>query len=103
LLYKKHPVLYRQFIKTPFTPRINLVLLLHSICAGLILLKPSFYWLAGCIDLAGVATLSVYTNVKAFYTVPAFIRLCISFWCAPVVLVGALAAGSIRWRKFLFW
>jgi len=100
LLYKKHPDLYRQWIKTPVTPSIAALSALHGLliaglCAGCAI---------GCFivcDLAFAMALSVRRNMQCGFHGVRIAHDWLSYCISPFVLFGALVQGSLKFKKFL--
>jgi len=101
LLCKKHRALYRQWIKTPFTPSIAAQAAFHGAFAATAFLGVSVS-LSGAIDLGLALALSIRRNRGAAFHGMQVARDCLSFFIAPFVLLGALAHGSVKFRKVLF-
>lgn len=100
LLFKKHPELYRQWIKTPVTPSIAAVMALHGffvagVCAGLAI------GLLGACDLACVLALSLRRNLPAGFHGGQIARDWLLYCVSPFVLFGALGYGSVKFKKIL--
>jgi GT2 family glycosyltransferase len=101
LLYKKHRALYRQWIKTPFTPSIAAQAAFHGALVVSTFLGVST-GLPCAIDLGLSLALSIRRNRGAAFHGMQIARDCLSFFISPLVLLGALAHGSVTFRKVLF-
>jgi glycosyltransferase involved in cell wall biosynthesis len=100
LLYKKHPYLYRQYIKTPFP---------YSILLSSVIFLPVLLVLTGMISIIkcvvfGVAAALLFTvrrtGVKPV-SVSDILKEMVPVVVAPIVLTGALIYGSIKYKKVL--
>ena len=101
LLSKKHRALYRQWIKTPFTPSIAAQAAFHGVLVAAAFLG-GLTGLPGAIDLGFALVLSIRRNRGAAFHGMQIARDCLSFLLSPFVLLGALAYGSVKFRKVLF-
>jgi glycosyltransferase involved in cell wall biosynthesis len=100
LLYKKHPVLYRQYIKSPFPLSI---LLSSVIFLPLLLLIIGIFSFRRAVLVSALVTLLFTlrrTGVKQV-TVSSIVKEMVSVIAAPVVLKAALLYGSIKYKKVL--
>lgn len=100
LVYKKHRALYRQWIKTPFTPSIAAQAAFHGAVIVTAFLGVST-GLPCAVDLGFALALSIRRNRGAAFHGMQIARDCMSFFIAPFVLLGALAQGSVKFRKVL--
>jgi glycosyltransferase involved in cell wall biosynthesis len=103
LLFKKHPVRYRQYVKQPVPPAIALVGLVWL----LLIYDAAFY---RAFLLPGIALLVIVCAIGAWrrnqYKLPAmlsFLRDVLAYALSPFVLWGALVYGSLKWKKLLVW
>jgi GT2 family glycosyltransferase len=100
LLFKKHPELYRQWIKTPATPSITALLALHGLLiAGLCVGLATGLLIVG--DLGYALVLSLRRNLPAGFHGGQIARDWLSYGVSPFVLFGALVYGSVKFKKFL--
>jgi GT2 family glycosyltransferase len=100
LLFKKHPYLYRQYIKTPFP----LSILLSSL-----IFLPLLLLIAGLFSFRRAALIS--TVITLLFTlrrtgmkpvaISSFVKEMLSVIASPIVLTGALLYGSIKYKKVL--
>jgi glycosyltransferase involved in cell wall biosynthesis len=103
LLFKKHTLLYRKWIVTPFTGSIGLVMFLHiAVCLN------SFFgpYLFGCslvLDGVFILMMSVKRTWRTKINVVQFLCDGLSYCIAPVVLTVSLFYGSVKFKKFLLW
>jgi glycosyltransferase involved in cell wall biosynthesis len=97
LLFKKHPARYREHIKSPFPPSLLMLLGFHVALVVCLLFGVPFFAAACIADLAAVTVLAVRRGGKG--PVKAMIPEWISCCLAPLALLGALALGSVRYRK----
>jgi Predicted glycosyltransferases len=100
LLYKKHRLLYRKWIKTPFTPSIAVVMVLHGLfiagaCSSLSV------GLIGACDLMYALALSVRRNWQSGFHGGQIARDWLSYCVSPFVLFGALVYGSVKFKNVL--
>jgi len=102
LLHLKHKKLYRKHIRTPFTPAIAVILLLH-----LAVMTSWVFWRDGIrvyavIDLLGIITCTIRRAGLPLSGKPLqWLRELVSFVLSPFVLLGALVHGCMRFRHFL--
>jgi glycosyltransferase involved in cell wall biosynthesis len=99
LLYKKHPLLYRENIGTPVPPGIVLVMGLHVLV--LIVVCTVLWPAAVALDCLAALALSVRRNRNGRNGILWIARDFFSFLIAPFVIVGALICGSVKYRKWL--
>jgi glycosyltransferase involved in cell wall biosynthesis len=100
LLYKKHPVMYRRHIGIPYPPGILLLLCLYLVAAACGVAAPQVFAVA-LAAAGGVVVLLTVRRAGAPHG-PAWlqwIREFISYSAAPVVILGALVHGSVRFRS----
>lgn len=101
LLYKKHPGLYRKYIKSPFP---------LSILFSLFLFVPLMAALAGVsryrnavlLTLSGAVIATLRRNGLQITGTSGILMEMIVVTAAPLVLCGALLYGSVKFKKFLF-
>jgi GT2 family glycosyltransferase len=104
LLYKKHHVAYREWIGTPFTPSITLMLILHVVTGLSFSTGNAVVWgVAALTDAACAAGMAIRRNGITAFHGKQIARDILSSWLSPFVLVGALLLGSVRYRKLLLW
>jgi GT2 family glycosyltransferase len=101
LLYKKHPALYRRHVGTPFTPAIGVLLVCDVLLVFFVVACPEGWPGMLCADLAAALALSVRRNTQGNGGLMWVARDWLSFVLAPLVLTGALAYGSVKFRRFL--
>ncbi|HEX2959461.1 MAG TPA: glycosyltransferase family A protein [Chitinispirillaceae bacterium] len=100
LLYKKHPELYRQYIKSPFPLSI---LLSSVIFLPLLLLIAGLFSFRRAVLISTVAALLFTlhrTGIKPV-AVSSLVKEMVSVVAAPVALTAALLYGSIKYKKVL--
>jgi glycosyltransferase involved in cell wall biosynthesis len=102
LLYKKHPSRYREHLKTPFPATLLMLLGFHCVTVLSLCIGPPFFVSAGIIDVAAVTVLTLRrcrgpSSVRFGETITEWV----SCLCAPLVLLGALVFGGIRYGKLL--
>jgi glycosyltransferase involved in cell wall biosynthesis len=103
LLYKKHSLLYRKWIKTPFTPSITLVgTLFCSAAVAFIFGGKSTLFAASLVPLFALS-MGIKRNRLGKFSAAQIIRDWISYMAAPFALIAALAYGSIKYRKILLY
>lgn len=100
LLYKKHPCLYRQYIKSPFPLSIfvSFILFVPFVAA---LTGLSRYRNALLLTISGAVLLTLRRNGLQITRPSGIIREMIVITAAPLVLCGALLYGSVKFKKFL--
>ena len=99
LLFKKHPARYRDHIKSPFPPSLLLLLGFHCALLPCLLIGWPFFASACLADVAAVTALALRRSGKT--RLRAGLTEWVSCGLAPLVLAGALALGSFRYRKLL--
>jgi glycosyltransferase involved in cell wall biosynthesis len=100
LLFKKHPELYRQYIRSPFPLSI---LLSWVIFFPLLLLICGLFSFRRAIPISIVAVLLFTlrrTGVKPI-SFSSLVKEMLSVTAAPIVLTGALLYGAIKFKKVL--
>jgi glycosyltransferase involved in cell wall biosynthesis len=102
LLHRKHTMLYRHYIGTPWPPGIAFILLTHMVFIFGIMLARSSITVVIPVEIALVCVLTVRRAGLPFVGCPVqWLREFFSFILSPFVLVGALLYGSIRFRHLL--
>lgn len=101
LLYRKHPRLYRQHIRTPFPLSIGAVLAVHAATIAAAARAPAYWAPAAGLDVVCVTVLALRRAGYRPADVAGFLRQTIAFAVSPFVLVWALVVGSVRARRFL--
>ncbi len=96
LLFRKHPIRYREHIGTPVTPAIAAIGVAHV--ASLLLFHAPLQMLILPLILSAAFALR---RAAAANTVATLLPDILSFFVSPFVLWAALVAGSIRFRKIL--
>lgn len=100
LLFRKHALLYRQFIKTPFPRLLMFLSLLWIIVAGLFLTDKMILLSTGL--FLGINLLFVISRIDIKrISVSILLSETISLLAAPFVLTTALLYGSIKFKKLL--
>jgi len=101
LLFKKHLPLYRKWIKTPFTPSIALVSITFCLFAVGCGIGGLFFGIA--LSLFAVCSLSmgIKRNIHKKFDIAQVLYDWAAYMAAPVVLIGALLYGSIKFKKLL--
>jgi GT2 family glycosyltransferase len=97
LLHKKHPLLYRRYVKTPWTPSILVVLAAHggTVVAGAYGILAALILAADLVLVLGIVMVKRAFNLRN----PGDIcRAWIGHLLAPVVLAAALVYGNLRFR-----
>lgn len=100
LLFKKHPERYRKQVGSPFPPTLLALLALHLIACGCAVFGPTVFAAAAAVDGLGV-TIATARRCARRTSFTIFMIEWISVFSAPGVLLGALIAGSIRFRRLL--
>jgi GT2 family glycosyltransferase len=101
LLYKKHPLLYRKHIKTPFTPAIGIVLLCHALVLVSLAFAPAAWLFMLGVDAAFALAMALRRNIRGRGGPLWVARDWLSFLAAPIVLTGALVWGSVKFQQWL--
>jgi glycosyltransferase involved in cell wall biosynthesis len=101
LLYKKHRKQYREWIKTPFTPSIGLMLLIHVIFITTLFYGSPFDGFAGGGEVIGTMAMAMRRNYRNGFDIVQFFCDGASYVAAPFVLLGSLVHGSIKFKKLL--
>jgi glycosyltransferase involved in cell wall biosynthesis len=100
LLFRKHPALYRRWIKTPCTPSIAAMLAVHGLLGAAVVLGFSAAAaVAG--DMAFALALSARRNRHTGFHGAQIARDWLSYWVSPFVLFGALMYGSAKFGALL--
>ena len=101
LLYKKHPENYRVHIKTPCPPSQIILLIVYLLSLLNINTRSHFKWfsLVATVAITGVSIRRVGGRFSFHQLFTTIVEVTIS----PLVLLGALLYGSIRFRKLLLW
>ena len=102
LLYAKHKALYRSYIRTPFPAGI-LALLAGYVFSSMVLLFSLEAGLGFLGITAGLITLLTVRRCGGVMKngMGAWLREWIAFCIAPVVLLGALIYGSVKFKSVL--
>jgi glycosyltransferase involved in cell wall biosynthesis len=103
LLFKKHRVLYRKHIGTPFTPAIGLVLFCHVLVLLALVVMPAVWAPVVGADATTALALSVRRNAHSRGGLTWVLRDWLSFLAAPIVLMAVLGYGSARFGKWLMY
>ncbi len=101
LLFKKHPRLYRKHIGTPFTPAIGVVLFFHVLVLLSFVTAPGAILIFAAADVTAALALSVRRNASGTNGLSLILRDWLSFLASPLVLLGVLLYGSVRFGKWL--
>jgi GT2 family glycosyltransferase len=101
LLYKKHPVHYRNHIGSPIPPGIGLVMGFHALLLIVLSVCVTLWPFAAALDVSAALVLSVRRNRNGRNGIFWIGRDFISFLAAPFVIEGALIYGSIKFRQCL--
>jgi|WetSurMetagenome_2_1015567.scaffolds.fasta_scaffold141767_2 glycosyltransferase involved in cell wall biosynthesis len=101
LLYKKHGKQYRKWIKTPFTPSIGLMLLIHVIFLIVLFYGRTFVGFAAAMEAIGTLAMAMRRNYRNGFDIVQLFCDGASYVAAPLVLLGALVHGSIKFKKLL--
>jgi glycosyltransferase involved in cell wall biosynthesis len=102
LLFKKHGSLYRKWIKTPFTPSIGLVTVMHGAVALGFWCGSMIFEMTVLADAIAVLIVGVKRAMHGKIDTTQIVRDVASYCIAPFVITGALLHGSIKFKKFLF-
>jgi cellulose synthase/poly-beta-1,6-N-acetylglucosamine synthase-like glycosyltransferase len=102
LLYAKHPTLYRYYLHSPFPTSILILLLAYCIGAVAIPLYPRLGLAIICL-IAGLITVVTLRRCGGLFAngVGQWFREWLSLLLSPLVLLGALFFGSVKYRSFL--
>jgi glycosyltransferase involved in cell wall biosynthesis len=100
LLYKKHPRLYRQHIKTPFPITILLSFIIW-VPLLLAIMGLNRYRLSTILTGISIVSLTIHRNGLNVVKNSNLFKEMISITAAPFILTAALIYGSIKHKKFL--
>jgi glycosyltransferase involved in cell wall biosynthesis len=103
LLFRKHSRRYRDFIGSPAPGGIKLICVAHLLLA-LAVVSGRFFFVAACaLDAALITAVTLRRVRGARMSVSQYVRELASAALSPIVLLAALAYGSVRYRKLLLW
>jgi glycosyltransferase involved in cell wall biosynthesis len=104
LLYKKHPIAYRKWIGTPFTPSIAMMFFMHVMLGASCLAGGPLFWSIATAADGGCATmLAIRRNSHSINNSRQIVRDVAAYCIAPFILLAALLHGGIRYGKLLLW
>lgn len=99
LLHAKHKKLYRHYIGTPYPRGITLILLAHLFLVFGIKVSSRYIFLFAVIDALIIFLFTIRrTGPPSINATVQWFREYISFALSPVVILGALLYGSIRFK-----
>jgi len=101
LLHTKHRILYRRYIRTPWTPMIALMGATHAALAAVLMFAPAWGVLAAALDAAVALAFSLRRNAGGRLSIPGVAADALAYLLSPPTLLLALIIGSIRHRTFL--
>jgi hypothetical protein len=101
LLYRKHPSLYRQWVRSPFPPLLFMLFLMHLLLVWSPLYGRNIFVCTAVLDGIIVFGITLRRIGLAIINPITAMREIASTCIAPIVLSYALISGSIRYRKFL--
>jgi glycosyltransferase involved in cell wall biosynthesis len=100
LLYRKHPALYRRHVRSPFPPGILFLLACH--CAAVAAAVTGYAGIGVLLfDAAAVVVLTLRRARGARPGALQWVREYCACAISPVVLLGALIYGSVKFRSML--
>ena len=101
LLHTKHRILYRRYIRTPWTPMIALMGATHAALAAVLMFAPAWGVLAAALDAAVALAFSLRRNAGGRPRTARAAADALAYLLSPLALFGALVHGSIRYRTIL--